>query len=716
MKSIIYHVLKKSHLSMGELRTLALYFTLATLLISPSLIQNVSPQQEGNNWAVENFDSHATNFNPQQVLTKDNAHALELKWVKSFPLAPRTVGGYTVAGSELSAPLVIDGIMYLGTSYGQILALDTVNGKTKWVYTMKLNRTEDARKRLPIIPDPPINHIHSITYFEGKLFFPAPPCDIHIVSASDGHLISTIPNICDVRQNDGNGGLYRGPPSYGPSVHTKERVLVVAAGSVIEQNTGGRGFVAGYDIDTLERLWKFFILPPAGGDPEWTLKVAEKGWIAGIKASTLPREVLLNDWGEAGAKGSQSGAARGQWAIDEETGIVYIGTAQPSPAGNATFRPGPNVFSASVVALKARTGELVWWHQAFPHDLVGWDCNWNTILGKFVENGREKKAVYKFCENGTMYAFDAADGRMLWSFDPPSTKKCPACLTKDPRNPDEMTKPWATYPSRDSIFRNPPSGFGLENDIAMAYGMIYVSTYNFWDVVQIVPVEQKGPYTAGYAGLPDPYLRANTTIYALDAATGKPRWSFLIPSVGYRVSLVVSGGMVILTAPNGVLYALDAMTGSIVWQKFFGAAFLENAVIASDSKGKMNLFLASGGLVKDWASGLPRVVPGLVIALGLPDNPSAVPKGFEPIGTKTSQGGKLAPILSNAPQFKCRSWMDDATCKALTQSCGNGICDVNEKCSTCAFDCGCGGAQVCNPENGVCHSPAGVCSAPRGEG
>ena len=78
--------------------------------------------------------------------------------------------------------------------------------------------------------------------------------------------------------------------------------------------------------------------------------------------------------------------------------------------------------------------------------------------------------------------------------------------------------------------------------------------------------------------------------------------------------------------------------------------------------------------------------------------------------------GDIPPLLPNAPSYKCPQWMDSATCQQLTTSCGNGVCDAHESCSTCSFDCGCGGAQVCNTQNGKCHSPAGVCQAPRGAG
>ncbi len=72
------------------------------------------------------------------------------------------------------------------------------------------------------------------------------------------------------------------------------------------------------------------------------------------------------------------------------------------------------------------------------------------------------------------------------------------------------------------------------------------------------------------------------------------------------------------------------------------------------------------------------------------------------------------PLLLNAPSYSCPSWMDQETCTLLSSTCGNGVCDDVERCNTCAFDCGCGGAQVCNSQTGRCHSPAGVCQAPRG--
>ncbi len=61
------------------------------------------------------------------------------------------------------------------------------------------------------------------------------------------------------------------------------------------------------------------------------------------------------------------------------------------------------------------------------------------------------------------------------------------------------------------------------------------------------------------------------------------------------------------------------------------------------------------------------------------------------------------------PRYHCPDWMENVLCERLEMTCANGICEDHENCKTCAFDCGCGGAEFCNMRTGQCHSPAGVC-------
>ena len=97
-------------------------------------------------------------------------------------------------------------------------------------------------------------------------------------------------------------------------------------------------------------------MPPSGGEKDWAMKYQGLGNV----------DPTPDDWGDA--KNVGVGIATGQWAIDEEAGIVYVGTSSPAPNFNAANRPGPNLFSSSILALDINTGELIWYYQASPHD------------------------------------------------------------------------------------------------------------------------------------------------------------------------------------------------------------------------------------------------------------------------------------------------------------------------------------------------------------
>ena len=630
----------------------------------------VDESKNGANWIAVDYDRMATQFNPQTQINKQNVNLLELKYIFPFPQAAN-IGGYTYSTQigSIATPLVVDGIVYLGTNFGRVFAVDAGTGKQVWAYTPEVNFTRDIARGVIIGAGAGAGglgagHTHGISYAEGKLFVPMPPCDIHVIDALTGKKIAQIADMCvnipgreqlSIAEQQARGlnvacsGNYKGAQSYGPSILQKERVLIVPAGAVDESSRGARGFFAGYDMDNYQLLWRFFLTPPHGGDPEWTVRVADKGWIQGVKASTIPREALLNDWGNA--RCVQTGPGWGQYAFDQETGIVYVGTTQPAPDYNATYRPGPNVFSASIVALKARTGELVWWHQSTTHDLWDWDCAWNTVFAKINFGGQigEKKAVFKGCKNGIVYMLDAATGQIIWTFNPPSVPRCAHCPSFvghsqsdykqipnssppagsalksprdghnigawDPKDPDIYKLRWWDEPDNNPVWINPNQGQGaIEADVAFDGKIIYVGTYNRWSYVRATPVDRIAGGGAMAVTMPES-RQTNATLYALDAATGKVKWSFFMDGVGFRSGNTVSGGLVYAATADGNLRAVDTDTGKLVWEKFFGGGLNTPPVIAADAKGKMRLFQLFGQAF----AGVGTAVPGGLMVFALPD-------------------------------------------------------------------------------------------------
>lgn len=72
-------------------------------------------------------------------------------------------------------------------------------------------------------------------------------------------------------------------------------------------------------------------------------------------------------------------------------------------------------------------------------------------------------------------------------------------------------------------------------------------------------------------------------------------------------------------------------------------------------------------------------------------------------------GYTLAPHYPNAPAYPCPSGMNPQQCTQFRASCGNGVCDPNESCASCAIDCGVNGQLTCDPYTGRPGAPISVC-------
>jgi quinoprotein glucose dehydrogenase len=101
-------------------------------------------------------------------------------------------------------------------------------------------------------------------------------------------------------------------------------------------------------------------------------------------------------------------------SADDELGIVYVPLSAPTSAYYGGHRPGDNLFSNSLVALDAETGERIWHFQMIHHDLWEYDNGSPPILGDITVDGRTIKAVMQANKNGFVYVFDRTNGEPVW--------------------------------------------------------------------------------------------------------------------------------------------------------------------------------------------------------------------------------------------------------------------------------------------------------------
>jgi len=518
-----------------------------------------------------------------------------------------------------------------------------------------------------------VGHIHALNYINGVLYAGQLACNVYAVDASTGQKKVELEDLCaNVEGNTYNWVspevTYKGPGKYSGDSHAgvvyKRGNILIVGFAGHDLGGGGRSFIDGYDLtqNPPKRVWRTFLQPPAEGDPEWAIKACNDtgghGWYFSYKAfytsgkmaincKDVPRENVINDWGgPQGAKkyiNTSPTNIWGQASVDEETGLVYFGTGDQGGFGNITYTRGPNLFAATTMAVDAKTGKIVWWYQMTPRDSIEADESWNTLLANI--GGR--KVVLKFGTQAIIRALDAATGEPIWMFEPPALRTRVdldgVCRGRtaglyDPKGPcadpstqgghwedvmshyDMQEKPWKNYPA--TKFSRMPGRPG-EADAAFdpSRNIFYVPTSMGLDgYVTIGPLPNTisaiGGVLAGSGSIPSV---KNSTIFALDAKTGKPKCSYYIDGIGYRGGIIVTGGVVIVPSADGHMYMIDADNGNLLSKKFFGSGLVVQPSIGKDAKGRPLLFVITGGNGAVNPGGLNQPFPGALMAFGLPD-------------------------------------------------------------------------------------------------
>jgi len=553
------------------------------------------------NWTAMNANRNGTNHAEQSQVGPDNVNQLTKRWVFSIPPASPVKGLDLLQNGSISPPLSVNGTVYIVTSYLRIYALDSTDGSTVWSYQAELNRTGVSLSRLT-------GHTHGLAYYRGDIWFSLPDCSVVGVGAVSGKLDHHIARICaDI---PGNSGLY--DSSGVPPVFHNDVMIWVS--SVSEGTDVGRGFLAAYNLTTGTLLWRWFVTPPAGGDPLWDQTSCPLTTCHGNVAA------YPGDWGAMGSQNHLSlagaGPAFGQPAVDEKRGIIYVATSQPSPDWNATYRPGPNLYSDSIVALNVTNGKMLWFFQSTPHDLFDFDCGWNVVLGNALVNGQNRSVVFKGCKNGYVYALDASIGSLLWYFNPPSVKRVGTpnanYVVTDSYDP---TQRWIDYPSA-SVFEQCPGANGsIESDIAFAYKLVFVATYNLCAFGAVTSVDSFGAGHWGVRQLEPAVSQANTTIYAVNSSTGQVVWSHFLAKIPYRGWLTVSNGVLYAGALDGYIHTFDARTGQEIFALNVGVDLYESPTVGSARCGDTLLLQLTSPSSYGVFSANQR---GYLIAYGLP--------------------------------------------------------------------------------------------------
>ncbi len=308
---------------------------------------------------------------------------------------------------------------------------------------------------------------------------------------------------------------------------------------------GTRGFLDGWDPDTGHHLWRHYTIPGPG----------EKG-----HETWPPGDAYLHGGGSTWITGS----------YDPDLDLVYWGTGNGGP-WNPGLRPGDNLFTASVLAIRPKTGEVVWYFQFVPNEAYDLDGNWEMILAEIPVNGVPRKVAMQLTRGGFLYVLDRTNGKLIsaqpfervnWAshVDLATGRPVESEVTKRARA-GEQIELW-------------PSQWGAKNWPHAAFdpgtGLLYANTMHNSRLVRFLPVEYKaGQRYQGFENLPAPREPGSPIghVDAIDPLTGTQKWRAPIYDIPhYSAVLATAGGLLFTGKETGEFIALDIDTGKTVWQ------------------------------------------------------------------------------------------------------------------------------------------------------
>jgi PQQ-dependent dehydrogenase (methanol/ethanol family) len=164
-----------------------------------------------------------------------------------------------------------------------------------------------------------------------------------------------------------------------------------------------RGFISGYDAETGKKLWRFYTVP---GDPS---KGPDKE--ASDDVMAMAAKTWKGEWWKTGG-----GATVWDGMVyDKANDLIIFGTGNgaPWPAEVRSPGGGDNLFTASIVAVHAKTGKYAWHYQTTPMDSFDFDNNSPLTVADLTIDGQKKHVVMQIPKNGIFYVIEAGTGKVV---------------------------------------------------------------------------------------------------------------------------------------------------------------------------------------------------------------------------------------------------------------------------------------------------------------
>jgi quinohemoprotein ethanol dehydrogenase len=551
---------------------------------APEFTSDELNEPAGDNWITNGGGVSNDRFSTLDEINTENVFQLKGDWVTKIG-KNATAAKFSAEGQAIE----YEGTIYSSDGADDVFAIDAGTGEILWTYE-------------PHLPADPLGEVvccgwdnRGVAIGEGMVFVSQLNGDQVALDQETGKVKWSTPVV-----KPGQGFTITSAPLY-----YNGNLYVGGSGG----EYGIRGRLTALDATTGKILWKSYTIPGPG----------ETGH------NTWPKD---NDsWKRGGA---------GIWntpTVDPKTETLFFSTSNAAPDWNGSERAGDNEWSASIVAMDAKTGTIKWGYQMVHHDLWDYDAPSPTVLFDGEMNGEQVEAVGEPEKTGWVYLLDRNTGKPIYPIPEVKVPQDPSQKTAatqpeptmEPFSPlavsnesvekieeavattkptpkvvgTKIFEPMSTDPSTMNLTPNsatggdnwPPSSYDPEKNMYFvtstegAFG-VYAETgktkYNEGETFT-------GGEIGGTTGFSAPGF-----LTAYDMSTGKIAWQHKFPESPYSGAVTTAGGLVFAGQNNGELSAFDAETGKELWSFQTGAG-ANTTVTPFEDEGEEKIAIYAGG-------------------------------------------------------------------------------------------------------------------------
>ena len=312
-------------------------FGIAMLLLAVAMLSSATDTQ-AQSWSVYGGDAAGTRYSPATGITKANVAELRVAWTYHTGDAVRHGAAFSRSSFEVT-PILAAGKLVFCTPFNRVIALDATNGRELWVFDpvlpTDLHPADDAVCRGVAV------------WHDATVAAETACADRVFLGTNDARLIALDLATGKPCAGFGSNGEITLPPDVPPlyrgELHINSAPTlvndVVVVGSAVDDMSRARApsaTVFAFDPRTGQKRWSFDPVPRRPDDP------AAASWANGSYAR------------------SAGGSVWAPMSADPARDLIFLPTAGPTAAFYGGQRPGDDLYTSSVVALRASTGQVVW--------------------------------------------------------------------------------------------------------------------------------------------------------------------------------------------------------------------------------------------------------------------------------------------------------------------------------------------------------------------